>query len=67
MEDNKEAHHQLIWDLETEHRDLDEVVAKLSTDPDVDQIMLRRLKQKKLRLKDQIARMKSALIPDLNA
>lgn len=50
-----------------EHRDLDDVVARLALDPFVDQLRLRRLKKRKLMLKDQIERLKSLLIPDLNA
>lgn len=53
--------------LRLEHRDLDDVIHKLSLDPDVDQIMLKRLKKRKLQLKDAIIRLESELIPDLNA
>ena len=56
-----------IYELQIEHRDLDEVVDRLSTQLDVDQLMMRRLKLRKLHLKDQIARLKSKLIPDLDA
>lgn len=56
-----------ILELQTEHRDLDEVVATLSNRLDVDQLLLRRMKKRKLQLKDQIARLKSQLIPDLDA
>ncbi len=53
--------------LRVEHRDLDQVIARLVTDPNVDQLMLKRLKKRKLMLKDQILRLESELIPDLNA
>ena len=53
--------------LRIEHRDLDEVIARLSMDIHVDEIQLRRLKKRKLGLKDQILRVESQLIPDLNA
>jgi hypothetical protein len=56
-----------ILELQTEHRDLDEVVNTLSNRIDVDQLLLRRMKKRKLQLKDQIARLKSQLIPDLDA
>jgi len=46
---------------------LDHVINRLVGDPDVDQITLRRLKKRKLRLKDMIAQLESAQIPDLNA
>ena len=53
--------------LRIEHRDLDEVITRLSLDLHVDQLQLKRLKKRKLMLKDQIARLESQLIPDLNA
>ena len=56
-----------ILELQTEHRDLDQVVATLSLSGNVDQLLLRRMKIRKLQLKDQIARLKSKLIPDLDA
>lgn len=56
-----------LHELELEHRDLDEVVRRLADSPTADQLLLRRLKKRKLLLKDQIARLKSELIPDLDA
>lgn len=53
--------------LRIEHRDLDEVIARLSMDIRSDEVQLRRLKKRKLLLKDQIARLESQAIPDLNA
>ena len=53
--------------LRVEHRDLDQVIARLVTDPNVDQLMLKRLKKRKLILKDMITQLESARIPDLNA
>jgi len=56
-----------IYELQIEHRDLDVVVNRLSAERNMDQLMVRRLKLRKLRLKDQISRLKSKLIPDLDA
>jgi hypothetical protein len=56
-----------LKELRIEHRDLDDVIDRLSGDPSVDQLELRRLKKRKLLIKDQIARLESSLIPDLNA
>lgn len=56
-----------IAELRQEHRDLDQVIDRLHQDPVCDQLLLRRLKLKKLRLKDQLTRLESALIPDLDA
>jgi len=53
--------------LRVEHRDLDEVIIRLSQDPFVDQLMLKRLKKRKLQIKDSIERLQSEMIPDLNA
>lgn len=53
--------------LRIEHRDLDEVIARLSLDIHIDELQLKRLKKRKLALKDQIMMLESQLIPDLNA
>jgi hypothetical protein len=56
-----------LRELRIEHRDLDDVINRLQLDLYVNEVQLRRLKKRKLLLKDQIARMESELIPDLNA
>ena len=53
--------------LRVEHRDLDQVISRLVVDPNVDQLLLKRLKKRKLMLKDMITQLESARIPDLNA
>ena len=53
--------------LRIEHRDLDDVISRLSMDFKVDELQMKRLKRRRLMLKDQIARLESQLIPDLNA
>jgi hypothetical protein len=58
---------QRLRDLRIEHRDLDDVIHRLQMDLYVNEVQLRRLKKRKLLLKDQIARLESELIPDLNA
>ena len=57
----------LIAELREEHRDLDEAIARLAVVPSVDQLRLRRMKKRKLKLKDWIAHLESQLIPDLDA
>lgn len=57
----------LISELREEHRDLDEAIARLARDPSVDQLHLRRMKKRKLKLKDWIAFLESQLIPDMDA
>lgn len=57
-----------LAELEQEHRDLDSVIERVQRDGGfVDQLQLRRLKKRKLQLKDTIARLKSLLIPDQSA
>lgn len=56
-----------LKELRVAHRNLDAAIAELTQRADVDQLRVRRLKKQKLRLKDMIARLESALIPDLNA
>ncbi len=58
---------QLLGELIEEHRDLDLAINRMSQDPWQDQLRLRRMKKRKLKLKDWIARLESKLIPDLDA
>jgi hypothetical protein len=58
---------QKLRELRIEHRDLDDVIARLSMDLYINELQLKRLKKRKLLIKDQIARLESELIPDLNA
>ncbi|HEX7810918.1 MAG TPA: DUF465 domain-containing protein [Burkholderiales bacterium] len=53
--------------LKSEHRDLDEVIVRLSRDPGLDELQLRRLKRRKLLLKDQITQLEGQLVPDIPA
>jgi len=58
---------QKIYQLQTEHRDLDDVISRLSDSPAQDQIQLQRLKKRKLYIKDQIAILERQLEPDIPA
>ena len=53
-----------LIELKLEHRDLDAAIAKLQADIEADELSIKRLKKRKLALKDAIARLESALIPD---
>jgi hypothetical protein len=66
MDDLAEISRQLV-ELRIEHRDLDTAIAQLAADPRCDELHLRRLKKRKLRLKDMIAYLENKLIPDLDA
>jgi len=58
---------QLLAELREEHRDLDQAIGRMSIDPWQDQLRMRRMKKRKLKLKDWIQRLESKLIPDLDA
>ena len=65
-EDTSETR-QLLLELREEHRDLDLAIDRIVMDPLQDQLQLRRLKKRKLKLKDWITRLESRLIPDMDA
>lgn len=56
-----------LADLQTEHRDLDDVISRLSEDVATDRLQIQRLKKRKLRIKDEITRLENQLIPDIIA
>ena len=58
---------QRLVELKLEHRDLDLAIAQLQAGIEADDLAVKRLKKRKLQLKDAIARLESALIPDLDA
>ena len=58
---------QRIVALKMEHRDLDTAIERLAGDSAHDELQLRRLKRRKLLLKDQIARLERQLDPDVLA
>ena len=70
-EDDDEALHaalrQRISELQMEHRDLDDAIARLSENPLPDQLRMQRLKKRKLLLKDQLTHLERQLDPDVLA
>jgi hypothetical protein len=56
-----------IDQLKVEHRDLDSVIARLLDDAAHDELQMRRLKRRKLLLKDQITLLERQLTPDIRA
>jgi hypothetical protein len=66
-ENDRDAILERLEELRVEHRDLDDIIHRLSADPLVDQLQLRRLKKRKLSLKDMIKKLESKLIPDIEA
>ncbi len=55
---------QQLLELKLEHRDLDLAIARLQSDIQADELTVKRMKKRKLQLKDQIAQLESDLIPD---
>jgi hypothetical protein len=53
--------------LRVEHRDLDDVIARISETAPFNQLQIQRLKKRKLMLKDQISKLESELLPDIIA
>jgi hypothetical protein len=58
--------HRLV-ELKSEHRDLDAAIATLAASAECDELRLKRMKKRKLAVKDQIAWIEDKLIPDLDA
>lgn len=58
---------QRIIELEVEHRDLDVVIEALVKDANHDELQLRRLKKRKLQLKDHITLLRMQMMPDVPA
>ncbi len=63
MTDPEDVQRRII-ELEVEHRDLDAVIQMLVHDTAHDELQLRRLKKRKLQIKDHITLLKMQLIPD---
>lgn len=57
----------MLEQLRSEHRDLDDVIARIAESLPFDQLQVQRLKKRKLSLKDQISKLEALLIPDIIA
>jgi hypothetical protein len=58
---------QRITDLENEHRDLDEIIEVLIKSGEIDELKIKRLKKRKLLIKDMLICFENMLIPDIDA
>jgi len=67
IETNLFANRVRLKELRVAHRDIDFTIEELASDPLIDQIRIKRLKKRRLVLKDMIVRLESDLIPNLNA
>ena len=64
---DRETLERQLEELKTEHRDLDDIIARIADDAPFNQLQLQRLKNRKLQLKDQMAKIESRLLPDIIA
>lgn len=64
---DNEAIKNLISELTLEHKDLDDALNLMKEKPFIDELQLRRIKVRKLKLKDEIELLQSKLIPDIKA
>jgi len=58
---------QRLAELQAEHRDLDLVIQHLIECPPPDELLVRRMKKRKLQLKDTISCLEASLVPDIPA
>jgi hypothetical protein len=56
-----------IIELQVEHRDLDDAIERLAMQPGVDELALRRMKKRKLQIKDSVRLLEMQLVPDIPA
>lgn len=66
MLDDRESLLRRLHEMRSEHRDLDTVITRFSIER-TDNLQVQRLKKRKLRLKDEITRLESRLVPDIIA
>jgi hypothetical protein len=67
LEEEIEAIKRRIVELQIEHRDLDDIIGRLALDPLPDELQIRRLKKRKLALKDEITLLQMRITPDIPA
>jgi hypothetical protein len=56
-----------LAEMKLEHGDLDQIIERLARDTTIEELHVKRLKKRKLYLKDQIAELENELIPDILA
>lgn len=64
---DSESIRQRIIELQVEHRDLDQIIARLAAEATHDELQLRRLKKRKLQIKDELVVLQIQLVPDIPA
>jgi hypothetical protein len=63
LDTNLHSPERRLIELRMEHADLDALIDRTSTESPVDELMMRRLKKRRLALRDQIARLELAIDP----
>jgi hypothetical protein len=66
-EDELNAIRKHVYELRLEHRDLDEAIEQLIALGTFEELKIKRMKKRKLQLRDTIARLEDTLIPDILA
>ena len=66
-DEEKQKMQERLFELKQEHRDLDDVIKRMSEAPYVEELQIKRFKKRKLMLKDMIAKLENTLIPDILA
>ena len=66
-DDEIESLREVLAELQIEHRDLDEIIHRLSKETLIEELKIKRLKKRKLQLKDQITSLENKIIPDILA
>jgi hypothetical protein len=64
---DRETLERQLEELKSAHRDLDDVIARITEEAPFDQLQIQRLKKRKLQLKDQMAKVESLVLPDIIA
>ena len=67
LSEDEQALHARLKELRLEHSDLDASIEALSHMPVPDQLMIARLKRKKLTLRDEIVKIEAIVLPDIIA
>jgi hypothetical protein len=67
LPDNPAQLHVQLMELKVEHQDLDAAILRLEESASLDELLLRRMKKRKLQLKDRLAAIERLLGPDLIA
>ncbi len=63
MDDNLHSLPRRLIELRIEHADIDNLIDRVSVDSGGDELSLRRLKKRRLRLRDQMSRIEAELDP----